>query len=300
MSFLPKHFFHDLWHAQLACLYYYAFVLLLACLLTTELLHQHKPTRALAGLVVTAALLIGQPFIYDSPTQTYGIGLASMCALGAWTCLHWSFMETKKRTVLQVCVSTITHPMSGVIKVFKRTPRQQQHARPRPQTPASPMKPSQRSSSRPLVVVDAAGDLHMVPTAGTAPVSHSNIIHRGWLAIKCLAGMLVVCVAYDIGLFLLCSLSNGMCSGPSGSGSSTATAETVQGSRFLALCTFGYMAGALLPLQMDIMFRCMRAGLLFGGCFVPALGDFADSMPSHAFNWPVASASISQLWGFRW
>lgn len=103
---LPAHFFKDLRLAQLAHAYYWACVLLIAVFLQTD---QKQISRTAAGIFITTALLVVQPFIYDSSTQTYGIGLASYCCLGAWTLLHWTFIEQKKPSVLQVCISTVRH-----------------------------------------------------------------------------------------------------------------------------------------------------------------------------------------------
>lgn len=61
-----------------------------------------------------------------------------------------------------------------------------------------------------------------------------------------------------------------------------------------------YAAGSLLPLQMDIMF-CLLCACMYAGAYLwHPLGDYADQVPAHAFNWPAAASSISELWGRRW
>lgn len=76
--------------------------------------------------------------------------------------------------------------------------------------------------------------------------------------------------------------------------------DRVLHSNFVAVCIFSYAAGSVLPLQMDVIFCCLRCALLVGALAMPQLGDMAAQLPQHAFNWPGASRSISELWGFRW
>jgi hypothetical protein len=276
MLWLPETYLEDAWLAQLACLHYALCVFAMACFLRSSMAQSSRPARIAFGLLDTAVLLFVQPFIYASPTQTYGIGLASCCCLAAWSLLHWSFMEPlhSKPSVLSVCLSVVTHPMAGVIKVHQRL-------RPRP----AHSKAS--STGRPLVVVDATtGDMQLLsePTGST-------LLSR---LISSLATMLGVCICYDAGLYLLCTFSSGMCS-PASAPAATTTWRT-----FLATSVFSYAAGSLLPLQMDIMFCLLRA-CMYAGAFVhPPLGDYADQLPPHAFNWPAAAGSISELWGRRW
>lgn len=238
---------------------------------------------------LTGLLLFVQPYIYDSPTQTYGIGMASSCCLAAWTLLHWTFLQqlSIKPTVLQVCLSVVTHPMSGVIKVYQRT---QCHAKPTSSTKAS--TGMQLRSGRPLVVVDAAGDMEVIH-ATPAPV----LLAKFWASV---ATMLGTCVCYDVGLYLLCALSNDMCKAPSTASSATGAVAGSAAARCLAVCVFGYAAGSLLPLQMDIMFCFLRSSMYAGGFAWPGLAAYADQLPRRPFDWPAAAKSIGDLWGFRW
>lgn len=271
---LPKHFLRDACLGQLSYAYYAVCVLAMACFLQTDISQQRMP-RTAVGLLITASLLVVQPFIYYSPSQTWGIGLSSCCCLAAWSLLHWTFMEqlSSKPSLLSVCLSVVTHPMSGVIKVYQRM-------QPKRAPATKPSTGMQLRSGRPLVVVDAAGDMDLIqgPPA------------QGLLStlFKSLVTMLAVCVSYDVGLYLLCAISNGMC------------LATGTPSSFLAVCVFGYIAGSLLPLQMDIMYCCMRSCMYACAFAWPALADYADQLPRHAFNWPGASSSISDLWGWRW
>jgi hypothetical protein len=237
----------------------------------------------------TGLLLFIQPYIYASPTQTYGIGMASACCLAAWTLLHWTFLEqlSIKPTVLQVSLSVITHPMSGVIKVYQRM---QRHARPAPSPKAS--TGMQLRVGRPLVVVDAAGDIEIIQAA-PAPV----LLTKLWQSV---ATMLGTCVCYDVGLYLLCALSNGMCNAPKTASSDAGAMAGSAAARFLAVCVFGFAAGSLLPLQMDVMFCCLRSSMYAGAVVWPGLAAYADQLPRHPFNWPAAAKSIGDLWGFRW
>jgi hypothetical protein len=219
----------------------------------------------------------------------YGIGIASACCLAAFSLLHWTFLEqlSIKPTVLQVSLSVITHPMSGVIKVYQRT---QRHAK--PATSPQAMTGMQLRGGRPLVVVDAAGDIEIIQ-ATPAPA----LLTKLWQSVVTMLG---TCVCYDVGLYLLCTLSSGMCKAPS---TATSAAGAVAGSaaaRFLAVCVFGYAAGSLLPLQMDVMFCCLRSSMYAGALVWPGLAAYADQLPRHPFNWPAAAQSIGDLWGFRW
>lgn len=287
---LPEHFFRDIWLAQHAYAHYALSVLAMGCFLQRDLARKRAP-RTVAGLFITAVLLVMQPYIYSSPTQTYGIGMASSAALCAWSLLYWTFIQNpnKKPTVRQVCISVVTHPMSGVAKVYKRT--QQQLAKAGPHAAAAtPTKAStgmQLRSGRPLVVV-AAGDMQL-------ECGHSPRPNLMLALLKSLATMLGLCICYDAGFYLLCALSNGMCSAPS---SSSALSSSLLQGNFLAVCAFAYAAGSLLPLQMEVIYCFLRSGLLAGGFIWPRMAEYAYALPSHAFNltWPGVCKSIGEHW----
>lgn len=124
------------------------------------------------------------------------------------------------------------------------------------------------------MIVDAVGDMHGPSTTWAGP-------SRAVLLFKSLATVLLVCCAYDAGLYLLCALSNGMCSPAGGSTMQTNPMVTTTGAgswmlwpaqgllhnKFLKTCLFAYMAGSLLPLQMEVMYCCLCSGLRMGGFF---------------------------------
>lgn len=258
--------------------------------LQTGLSHS-RIVRTVVGLLITSLLLLVQPFIYASPTQTYGIGMASSCCLAAWTLLHWTFMEPldKRPTILHVCCSTVTHPMAGMIKVYKRSQRHRAKSATPGQQVVSGGKVTApgmqlRSSGRPLVVVDACGEVQLMQP--------HTACHTLSTVAEALITMLGVAICYDAGLYLLCAFSHGMCIPGD-------TAAPAPSSR-LAVCLFAYAAGSLLPLQMDMMYCFLRSGMCAGALVWPALGDYARQLPPRAFNSVAASRSISELWSARW
>jgi hypothetical protein len=311
---LPEHFYHDFWLAQHAYAHYVLCVLAMGCFLQIDLSRKRAP-RTVVGLFITAVLLVMQPYICSSPTQTYGIGMASSAALCAWSLLHWTFFHNpnKKPTVRQVCMSVVTHPMSGVAKVYKRTQQQLAKAAPHAAatTPAKVSTGMQLRSGRPLVVV-AAGDMQLDCASPQRPSLMLALL-------KSLATLLGVCICYDAGFYLLCALSNGMCSAPNISATSTSQATSTPAqaaagmgvvawvlhqahgllhSKFLAVFAFAYAAGSLLPLQMEVMYGCLRSGLFAGGFVWPRMAEYAYTLPSHAFNltWPGVCKSIGEHW----
>lgn len=288
---------HDALLAGLGCLFYSTCILAMALFLQTGLAGSRIP-RTVVGLIITVLLVLVQPFIYASPMQTAGIGMASCCCMGAFTLLWYTFIQplNKRPTVLQVCTSVVTHPMAGVIKVFKRSQRHHAStAAPQPhgdvaEAADGSMKATsagmQLRSGRPLVVVDACGgeDAQLA-----RPCAAHGVLSTAATAFVVMLG---VAACYDLGLFLLCAMSNGMCNG--------ASSSTARPSSPLAVWAFAYAAGALLPLQMDVMFCFLRSGLFAAALIWPALGAYARQLPAHAFNWPMASRSISELWSARW
>lgn len=210
LGLLPDSFLHDLLLSLAGYAYFWACVVLFALLLQIQLSAAQRHT---AGLFITSALLVGLPFVIYSPTQTYGIGLASIFCLGAWSLFFWTFNSSSKRpSVLEVCCSMVTHPMAGMIKVHKRM-QQHQH-RLRASTAGedddaattATGKPNKSSMSRrrTLVVdVDATGGtnghLHVVNTAKPAAQEPSLLPPL----LGAVASLISAAIFYDVGLYTI-------------------------------------------------------------------------------------------------
>lgn len=322
---LSTSFMRDLaWH-HLGLTYQYACICVLALFLQFHTCSKRPAVRAAGGVAITAAMLAGQPFIYNTATTPLGIANASMCCLAAWSLLYWTFLHHSRPSVLHVLLSPTMHALQGVIKVNKRM---QRHAAASKQAPvavaaAKSAGDSKQTQGKPLVIINAAGDpredistapptpvgpqpvaASAMPTPATAAattsaapaISHTSMLPR--MVLQAAITLAVVAVTYDVGFTLLCWASGDMCSGAPIRPTAGAANRLLQQ---LLLLAFSYAGGMLLQLQMELMYTCMRLSFLAAGwAGWPHAAALAADMPARAFNATWAAKSISELWGFRW
>jgi len=255
------------------------------------------PAVTACGFIAATGLLLGQLLIYASPSQTFGMTLSSMCASAALSILHMTLREpTFYPTALQVVLAPTAHAVHGVMGICTRMSRKHgsRHAA---------VRAMKSSSGKPLVVVDASGDVEVI-----APKAVFSEIQ--WALLAATWTWATVAVSYDIGLYILCKVSRDMCKGgiinagfnePVASWIPPQLVHVLQRPA-VKLCLFSLAAGNLLPLAMDFIYCTARILVLLTAmiCQWPDLGDQAAQMPLRAFNHPMAAKSITELWGFRW
>jgi hypothetical protein len=158
----------------LASVYSFCCVLAFAVLLT-RCRQQQVFWRASLSLAFSLLLLLGQPWIYATPTQPFAIALASMAMMACWSMLDWGFLQAQPKSVKQVLRSCIiVNTMSGVVKVHKRWLRREAA-----EAVAAAMPPSREqqpdASAEECATASPAADSnltlkHRKPTAGDRPV----------------------------------------------------------------------------------------------------------------------------------
>lgn len=280
----------DIQLAALAYGFQYSCVLLFALLLPK--LRQHSTARHVTGVIITAVLLIVQPWIYSTPTQMNAFNLATLGSLAAFSILHWTFSSStteQQPTVLQVCLSTFTHAIEGVCKVHQRFLARQKTNQP---APVSGRKPQQQQRSK----------FHS---------SHEQCAPPSALLIDAVWTLFDVYVTYEVGLYLLCSLGGGLCSSSSRSRSSSSSPlawiSTLPPLEwlfvnlpYLSRCAFAFPAGVFLSFHMDLIYCLVRLIMAVGAFKFPAVRRLVADMPKRAFNWPIAAGTVGELWGYRW
>ena len=232
-------------------------LLVFALLLRQPWVQQSHAVRYAAGVAVACVLLVGQPLIYFSPTQMHGLTCASFGCLSAWAILYLTFLEDPKTkpTILEVVLSPTRLSLEGVIRVHQRGRS----------TPAGKKAQQQQAAHQP----------------GSLPL---------WSLMQEVAVTWLLCaVTYDVGNFVLCSLSGDMCL------SSSSIAPS-----WMARCLFAFPAGILLTQQIEQHYCLIRMLMLLLAFKFPVLGHMAAQMPTRALNWPVLAASVGELWGARW
>jgi len=235
-----------------------------------------RNVRCSAGIVFATLLLVIEPFIYHTPTQVHSVTCASFGCMAAFAMLHWALLgdSQQKHTVLEIMLSPIRQCLEGVIKVHQRFMRLKG-------APGS-SKPARRVA------------LQQPCQPGSTSL---------WVLLQqALLTSLVCATTYDLGLFLLCSISNGMCSSSYSIPTRLGLAGAGQSGQvpYLVRCAFAFPAGILLTQQIEFIYGIVRILMILLAFKWPALGQLAAQTPDRAFNWPVAAASVSELWGFRW
>jgi hypothetical protein len=160
----------------LASVYSFCCVLAFALLLT-RCRQQQAFWRASLSLAFSLVLLLGQPWIYTTPTQPFSIAIASLAMMACWSMLDWGFLQAQPKSVKQVLGScVIFNTLSGVVKVNKRRLRREAAAAVAAAMPASIEQQPGASNSESAAASQAADSnctlKHRKPTAGDRPVIH--------------------------------------------------------------------------------------------------------------------------------
>lgn len=297
-----------------------------------------KPAmRTLWAFLVSTLYLVTQPLIYATSTQPQSIGIASVAMMVSWTILDWGLLQqpTSRPSPSQVYKSLFDHVMFGVAKVHRRRskardPAGASHAATRAMHAAEGSLDEHTNKSqerKPVVHIDASGaheargekllvkrsatvaqnrrptsdgaaaglllssdDSTTAAAAASSPYTSTTkpLVQALWVLAR-------LVVKYDVGFAVLCCISGNMWKatalqqpldqGPLGA---------LLGPR-LAYYAFHYGVSFLLPMQMGIAYASIKVVIILLG-----QKQLADSLPAEAFNSPVLSTSISDLWGNRW
>ncbi|KAI8464982.1 MAG: hypothetical protein J3K34DRAFT_489188 [Monoraphidium minutum] len=278
---------------------------------------------------LVAALVAGQPLIYRNTGQPACIGIAAMCMLTAWSLLGMLLLPAAQApaSVPAVFLACAMHPLQGVRQVHARRMRgAARHAAARGAAVGAKGAPCAAARARPVIHVDGAREAcdGLAAAATAAVAAEPALLPALWTLCRLTA-------AYDLGSAALCcgAVSGCLCGGGGGGGGGGA-ARAWQRPEWgllgrvlgpLAHHAWSFAAGALLPLQMGILYAATRLALIAAGraarrmaraprtgpAAAPklasggaALLELAGQLPSEAFDAPLASASLSELWGARW
>jgi hypothetical protein len=99
---------------------------------------------------------------------------------------------------------------------------------------------------------------------------------------------LICAASHEVGQYFLCYFGNGMC------------ISTYSSHSWPASCAFSFAAALLLTQQLEVGYGPIRIALIILGFRFPMLAELAAQMPTRAFKWPVAAASVSEFWSMRW
>lgn len=313
-----------------------AHVFTAACMLLFALGLQMLPARrwmrALWAFMMSSMYLYVQPYIYATSTQPQSIGIASVAMMVSWTILDWGVLQpsASRPTALEVYKSLLNHVLFGVIKVHKRRTASQRTATPAAmsstQTIEGPLKqhaiaskqqekhvfhvyavdssalPSTSEVRQGDVGAQASSDAEVVSAylmfnsefdESATQLTSAMMVNLGPL-IRASLILLRLVVVYDVGYALLCCTSGNMWKKTYHEGDSQGLLGAVLGPK-LAYYAFHYAVSFLLPLQMGIAYASLKVSIILFGS-----QQLADSLPDEAFNSPVSSTSVSDLWGNRW
>lgn len=395
MGLFPQSLARDLALQALAHAYSNGCVLVFAlCLMRLRATAPHAAGAAARGrpwvwrascLAAVAALVLGQPYIYATPTQPAVIGLASLCMMTAWSLLGLLLLPRAQlpASVGAVMCAGFMHTMHGVREVHVRRQRQRmarvvQHAAGEAAgAAAGPPHGADALAAGAAPAADTAAAGCVGGTAGKAKARARRVVHvsafaatepdaleQATFAPSATAGaaaqrsgpaeppqvpllpmvwtLLRLVITYDVGFALLCcsGLAGGCtCSGrplpellaaPAPAPAAGPRALLAPLARLLRPGVASYYAwalaaGALLPLQMGILYAATRLALATAGrvltrqhvarrrVFSGGAAAYSDDrgagaqllalaaqLPPEAFESPLAAASIGELWAARW
>lgn len=241
--------------------------------------------RALAGLAVGSLLLVVTPTIYATESQVFSTNLAACSMLTAWSVLQ-TLVEpvSTSPSLLQMLTLPALHISRGVRKAHSK------HRRPKPGSHKS-------AGSKPVVVVDAAGEVDFGTRAGScAGCTRQRSTLLSSMVVRAAKELVVLSVAYDVGLYLFC-MCTPMCLGAD---SSTSMLHAQSLGEYLKQCVIAWVTTLMLGGVMDLIYCWAMLLLSIAATVVPSIQGTVQQHPPHAFVNPLAATGLRDFWSARW
>lgn len=154
------------------------------------------------------------------------------------------------------------------------------------------------AASKPVVVVEAEGDDVMAASSMHGAYGNTTSIRSASLCkiLRAAKELLLVCIACDFGLYVLCACTS-MCESPVSSTSLLGARGLTEYMRHgIVSLSFILLLGGV----MDIFYCWAMLLLTMAAAVVPSIRDMPQQYPKRAFIKPLSATSVRDFWSFRW